>query len=240
MLYLILLWGPSILCAIHASRTGRPFFWLWVLIIAPGLGPAVYFFVEWLPELLGGRTAAKVAQRARETVDPDRAYREAKSALQDVPSVQNQLKFAEVCLETGRYREAEQSYRAGLQGLHADDPTLLHGHARALLELGRAPEALEQLGALQAQGGAQTAAAQLTLARTLDALGDLAAAEASYRFAADRAAGLEAPARLTEFLARTGRSEEAAQWRADLAKRAAKAPPTFRAEARRWVDFAGR
>lgn len=238
LMYLIVLYGPSILCAIHVARTGRPFFWLWIVIIAPGLGPAVYFFVEWLPELLGGRTAAKVARRAREAVDPDRAYREAKAALADVPSVQNQLKFADVCLETRRYGEAEQAYRAGLQGLHADDPTLLHGHARALLELKRAPEALEQLRALEAQGAAQTAAVQLTLARTLDAIGELAAAEASYRYAADRAAGLEAPARLAEFLARTGRTDEAAQWRADLARRAAKAPPTFRAEARRWVEFA--
>lgn len=239
MLYLILLWAPSILCAIHAARTGQPFFWLWVLVIAPGIGPVIYFVVVWLPELLGGRTAIKIAKRARETVDPDRPYREAKAALLDVPSVQNQLKLADVCLETGRHAEAEQHYRAGLQGLHADDPTLLHGHARALIELERPQEALTQLQALQAQGAAQTASVQLTLARTLDALGDARGAEASYRFAAERAAGLEAAARLTEFLARTGRSEEAAQWRADLARRAARVPPTFRDEARRWLSFAG-
>lgn len=239
MLYLILAYAPSLLCAIHAARTGQPFFWLWIVIIAPGLGPAVYFFVVWLPELLGGRTANKLAQTARATIDPDRPYREAKAALDDVPSVQNQLKFTDVCLETGRYAEAEKSYRAGLQGLHADDPTLLHGHARALLELNRPQEALPRLQALQEQGAANTANVQLTLARTLDALGDVAGAEASYRFAAERAAGLEAAARLTAFLARTGRTEEAAQWRADLAKRAARVPPTFRQEARRWVDFAG-
>jgi hypothetical protein len=239
LLYLILVYGPSIVCAIHAARTGRPFFWLFIVIIAPGLGPAIYFFVEWLPELLGGRTANRLARRARETVDPDRAYREAKSALADVPSVQNQLKFADVCMDTGRFAEAEQAYRAGLVGLHADDPTLLHGSARALVELDRPAEALERLHALQAQGAAQSPAVQLTLARTLDALDQRPEAEAAYRFAADRAAGLEAAARLAEFLARTGRTEEAAQWRADLAKRAAKAPPTFRQEARRWLAFAG-
>jgi len=238
MLYLLLLWGPSILCAIHAARTGRPFFWLWILIIAPGIGPLIYFLVEWLPELLGGRTASKLAKRARETVDPDRAYREAKAALEDVPSVQNALKLAEICLETGRFAEAERHFRAGLQGLHADDPTLLHGHAKALIALNRPEEALQALHGLQAQGAAQSPAVQLTLARTLDALGDVANAEASYRFAAERAAGLEAPARLTEFLARTGRAEEAGRWREDLAKRAAKAPAAFRAEARRWLDFA--
>lgn len=238
MPYLVIAYLPSLVCAIHAIRTGRPMFWLWIIIIAPGLGPAVYFFAEWLPELLGGRTARTLGKAAKAAIDPHRAYREAKTALEDIPSVQNRLKLAEACLESARFEEAEGHFREALQGIHADDSTLLVGHARALLELGRPAEALVQLRAVEAQGAPLSPPAQLTLARTLDALGQKEAAETAYRAAAIRVAGLEALARLARFLHKAGKLEEAAVVRQEIDKRAARTPKAFRAEARHWRAFA--
>ena len=238
MPYLILTYLPSLLCAVHIVRTGRPMFWLWIVIIVPGIGPAIYLFVEWLPELLGGRTARKIGQQAKAAIDPDRAYREAKAALADIPSVQNRLKLAEACLLSERFAEAEGHFREALQGIHQDDATLLLGHGRALLELSRPQEALAPLLALEAQGALQAPLAQLTYARTLDALGRRDEAEVAYRAAAIRFAGLEALARLAEFLQRVGKAEEARDARQEIDRRAARTPGPFRNEARRWRAFA--
>ncbi len=238
MPFLILSYLPSVICALHAIRTGRPMFWLWIVIIAPGLGPAVYFFAEWLPELLRGRTARNIGKVAKAAIDPHRAYREAKAALADVPSVQNRLKLAEACLQGERFEEAETHFREALQGIHADDPTLLLGHARALLELDRAQEALARLQTLEALGAPLTAPAQLILARTFDALGHHPEAETAYRAAAIRVAGLEALARLAHFLQRVGQADEAAAVRQEIDKRAARTPAAFRAEARHWRAYA--
>lgn len=235
---LILTYLPSFLCAVHVVRTGRPMFWLWIVIIVPGLGPAIYFFAEWLPDLLRSRTARVIGQQAKAAIDPDRAYREAKAALADIPSVQNRLKLAEACLLSERFAEAEGHFREALQGIHQDDSTLLLGHGRALLELNRPQEALVPLLALEAQGALQAPLAQLTYARTLDALGRRDEAEAAYRAASIRFAGLEALARLAEFLERVGKAQEAQDARQEIDRRAARTPGPFRAEARRWRAFA--
>jgi hypothetical protein len=44
MLYLILTYLPSVVCGIHAVRSGQQMYWLWILVIAPLLGPLIYFF----------------------------------------------------------------------------------------------------------------------------------------------------------------------------------------------------
>ena len=52
MFYMILLYAPSLLCGIHAVRSGRAQTWLWILVIAPGIGPLIYLFavtLGWLP-----------------------------------------------------------------------------------------------------------------------------------------------------------------------------------------------
>ena len=51
----ILLWTLSIAVqvasAVHVVKTGRPYWWLWIIIIAPGIGAAVYFLAEVVPDL---------------------------------------------------------------------------------------------------------------------------------------------------------------------------------------------
>src|SRR5208282_6391240 len=39
----------QIIMAVHALKTGRNWYWLWIIIFFPFLGAAVYFFVEFLP-----------------------------------------------------------------------------------------------------------------------------------------------------------------------------------------------
>jgi hypothetical protein len=138
-----------------------------------------------------------------------------------------------------KFDEAEAVFRDAAQGQFADDPAILMGHAQTLLELKRYDEALTRLQQLRAQGKeGETPAAALAFGRAYEGLKRYDEADGPFRFAADRLPGLEAAARYVAFMARAGRKEDAKTGLAELDRRLAKIPSHFRAEARRWRDYA--
>jgi len=240
-MHFLLLWVPSLLCGLHAIRSGREQPWLWILVIGGPLGAAIYVLGVIVPELLGGRTARRVGQAARQALDPERELREARQALDDTPSMGNRMRVAKASAALGRWADAEMNWRAAAQGQFADDPTVLLGHANALIELERYEEALKPLEALNALGReGQTAYAALAFARAYEGLNRFDDAEPPYRFAADRVPGLEAGARYVAFMAKAGRRGDAQVGLEELDRRLMKIAPPLRPEARRWRDLAAR
>jgi hypothetical protein len=175
---------------------------------------------------------------ARDTLDPTREYRLAKAALDESPTVHNRMRVAAAAAARGRHDEAERLYADAAQGIHADDPALLLGRANALIELGRAPEALPLIEKLGEEQAARSPATVLAQARVYDALGRFAEAESAYQWAAGRLPGLEGLARYAAFLARVGRKNEAADHLAEIDRRIERANPQFRREGRAWRDLA--
>jgi hypothetical protein len=49
----------AIFFAVHAVRTGRPNWWLFLLLSMPMLGSIIYFFAEYLPEMRHTRHGRK-------------------------------------------------------------------------------------------------------------------------------------------------------------------------------------
>ena len=241
MLYLILSYLPSVLCGIHAVRSGRVQPWLWILVIGGPLGAAIYVFAVLVPEWMGGRTARKIGQTARAVLDPERDYRAARAALADAQTVGNRMRLAQAAATLGRWSEAEAAWAECVVGQFADDPVVLLGHANALIELGRFAEALKRLEALSALGKeTDTAPAALAYARAYEGLGRNSEADAPYRFAAGRLPGLEAACRYTAFMARTGRKADAEVALADVERRFQKVNPQLRNLDRPWVDMASK
>jgi hypothetical protein len=222
---------------VHVVRTHQQMYWLWIIIMVPGLGALVYFIAVVLPELMGGTTARRMGAAALGALDPGRAYREAKAAYDDTPTVQNSMKLAEAACGMDRWAEAEGLYATAARGLYADDPALLLGRAHALVELNRPAEALVSLDQLQTQGG-RPPQADLLRARAEHALGHTAAADKAYAVAVERLPGLEALARQAVFLAQTGRKDEAQDLLNEINKRLPKTQAHFRVIARHWRDFA--
>jgi hypothetical protein len=239
ILGLIMTYGLAILLCWHVMRTGRDTFWIWIVLMAPGIGSLVYIALNIIPDIFRGRTAQTVSRVARETLDPHREYREAKAACDDTPTVRNQSRLAAAAMHMGRYDEAESLFRAAAQGVHADDPVLLLGLANALLELNRPADALavlDKLGTDAAHG--RTPAAALALGRAYEDLGRIEDADRALQWAAERLPGFEALARYAAFMARHGRQAEARDIVAELDKRLAKLRGQFRKEAQTWRDFA--
>ena len=236
---LVLIVGFLIAMCVHVVRTGRELFWIWIiLIIFPPVGALVYFIAIVAPELFRGPTARKLGRAAKDTLDPARAYRDAKAAHDMAPTVHNQMKLATAASELGHHAEAEALYAVAMQGVHADDPALLLGRAKALIELGRPAEALPLLEQLTEDKEGQTPQAVLALARALEGLGRAHDANNAYEWAAPRFPGLEGVARQAAFLAREGRRPEAEAALAEIDRRIERANPHFRKEARVWRDFA--
>ncbi len=225
----------AILLCVHAVRTGQQLYWVWIILVFQPLGGVVYFLAIVLPELVGGRTARIVGKAARQTLDPGRDYRAAKAAYDDTPTVANSLRLAQASSAQGRHEDAERLYREAAQGIHAEDPTLLLGHANALIELGRPGEALDVLGKL---GGNPTPPATLALARAYEGLGRTADADSAYNRAVERMPGLEAISRYAAFLARGGQRERAQEMLKEIDRRISRADPTFRKEGRTWRALA--
>jgi hypothetical protein len=229
----------SILLCVHAVRTGREMYWLFIILLFMPIGGLVYAVAILLPELARGPAIRKAGQAARESLDPTRAYREARAAVEETPTVHNQMRLAAAASALGKWAEAEALYAEAAQGVHAEDPALMLGRANALLELGRPGEALALLEKLSAVGDkGRTPQMTLAFARAYDGLGRPAEADPAYEQAAARVPGLEGLARRAAFLARQGRKTEAQEILADIDRRLEKSPPHFRREGRVWRDLA--
>jgi hypothetical protein len=229
----------SIALCVHVVRSNQQIYWIWIILFLQPLGGLVYLVAIVLPELMGGRTARRLGRATRETLDPTRAYRAARAAYDDSPTVANAMRLAQAATAHGRHDEAERLYREAAQGIHAEDPALLLGHANALIELGRSAEALgvlETLGRDEAQGRSPQAA--LALGRAYEGLGRLTEADTAYAWAVERLPGLEAMGRYAAFLARTGHRDRAREMLKEIDRRIDRADPTFRKEGRAWRALA--
>lgn len=238
MLFIILHYAPAVICGVHAVRTNQNMYWLWLLFAGGSVGAAVYFFAVMAPDLAGGRTGRAAAKAAKRLVNPQADYSAALKQLEETPTVGARIKAAQAAEALGRWEDAETQWTLAASGIWADDPVVLSGHARALLELQRFADALEKLEALQEKEGAGKAETALLFARAYEGLGRFEDAEAPYRFAADRVPGLEAGARYVAFMAKTGRHSDAETGLAELNRRLAKISPALRGEGRHWRDLA--
>jgi len=132
--------AAEVLCVTHVVRTGRPFWWIYLIVFAPLVGTIVYLGVEILPGLYRGPTARQVASRVVRVFDPYREVREAWRRLELSPTVQNKTALAQEYLAAGQPQDAVALYRDVLSGIHATDPALMPGLARALFALGTRPK----------------------------------------------------------------------------------------------------
>jgi hypothetical protein len=235
-LYLLGLLFSIALC-VHVVRSGQNMMWLYLILFLSPIGGVIYVLAVLVPQWTGGPTARKAREAARETLDPTRDYRLAKQASDDTPTVHNRMRLAAAAGELGKWEEAESVYRTAAQGVHAEDPALAYGLARALVELGRYAEARPLLEKLEADHP-RTPQTALQLGRVYEGLGLPQQADAPFNYAAARLPGLEGLARQAAFLAHTGRKAEAQEALVEIDKRLARTNARFQKEGRQWRDLA--
>jgi hypothetical protein len=220
---------------VHAVRTGRPSWWLFILISAPLLGSIVYFFSEFLPEQRYSRGGRRAVRAVEAILDPERALREAQLEYERTPSVANRAQLARALQAKGRHAEALQHFQACCEGPYASDRAMLTSYAQAALDAGepvKARGALDRLFA--AHTDARTPEAALLHARAL-ADSDDPAARGAFDAAVTRLDTIEAHCRYGDLLSRQG-DAAAARTQYDAVLAAARvAPPHARELNREWI-----
>lgn len=191
--------------ALHAHRTGRPQFWIYILIFIPLAGSIAYVLFELLPEVANSRRARRVATDIRSVVSPDADWHALRRDAQERDTVEAKSKLARECERKGMWVEAIAVYRQAARGPYVDDPGLLSDLARALLGSGNAEAALTTLDRLRAGNpDYQNQDAHLTYARALETIGREQEARQEYRAIAQYYVGTQARTRYALLLLKLG------------------------------------
>jgi len=235
----LLILGAQVLFVIHVVRTGRPYWWIFLIVMVPLVGILVYLIVEILPGLLGSRGARQAVAGAAKVFDPGRGLREAQRQLAISPSAQNKAVLANEYLRAGQPEPSAALYRKALTGIHATDPALMLGLARALFALGDAHETEVTLERLrEANPGYASPDSHLLYARSLEQQGKTDAALNEYAALVPYYPGQEARARYALLLEKAGRVEEAQRIFEEIRQAIDYGPRHQYREQREWYDLA--
>lgn len=231
----------QIACAVHVVRSGRPLYWIFILLIGSYIGIAIYLIAEVLPGLRHNRAARSLARDVRRKIDPGRDQREASRRLDIADTLDNRRALAEQSLLDGDFARAAELYRVSLKGLYATDPHLMLGLAKAQFGLGEPAETRATLDALiAANPDFRSSDGHLLYARAVEATGDIDAAKHEYDAVVQGHPGEEARARYALLLKREGDEAGAQRLFREILKRADALPRYYRKEQREWIELAKR
>jgi hypothetical protein len=232
----------QITCAVHVIRTGRPMYWIFLLLIGSYIAVAIYLFAEVLPDMRHSRGARRVIRGVHDRIDPERDKRKASRQLDIADTQDNRRRLAEQSLLSGDYQQAAELYRSALKGLYKTDPNLMLGLAKAQFALNQPQQAKQTLDELiAANPDFRSSDGHLLYARTVEASGEVAAALHEYEaVVAGGHPGEEARVRYALLLKRNGELDKADALFAETIKRAKLAPSYYQREQREWIDIAKR
>ena len=229
----------QIICVVHMVRTGRPFWWVWIIIIGSIVGVAVYALTQILPDLQNDPRARQAAKGIVKTINPERDLRRLREELARADTVQNRMRLGAEFLELGEPNEAEAVFRQCLRGLHAEDPDILLALAQAQFAQDKPQETHETLDTLiRANPDYKSPEGHLLYARTLQQLGRDQDALAEYEVLSDSYPGEEARVRKAELLRKLGMEGDARTVLETVLSRSKLAPAFYRKAQREWINRA--
>lgn len=237
-LFSYLPWIVALVAIADVVRIGAPWYWIWIILAFPMVGPAAYFVVVrsgWL----GDR---------RMTMSPDAARRlQARRRLRELNVQLNHWRGPAVLAEAGeellvlgKYEEAEKHFLESREnGAEIDDVNF--GLAQTYQMQGRFVEAVPLLDELvQAKPDAYLGRALLQLGRSLDESGQKERAEQVLRKVLERRTTIEAQVRLARLLLAKNDKAEAQRLLHEVKTDAALLPRYLRREHRAWIWTARR
>ena len=225
--------------AYHALKTGRPYWWLFVIMAFPVMGCVLYYFIEVFPSSRESRKAEKAVRAVAKAWDPERTLREKVADLESCGSVENRVQLAKSCMGHRMYADAATLYRSCLSGVYENDPDIRFGLAEAHLMNGAPSLALELAQKLRASHPAfRKAEVIMVMAKSLEAMERLEDALAQYRHLADIYPGEEGRWRYAAVLSRLNRAPEAREVMERMLRNSERMPDHYRETQGEWLKLA--
>ena len=225
--------------AYHALKTGRPYWWLFVIMAFPVMGCVLYYFIEVFPNSRESRKAEKAARAVAKAWDPERTLREKVADLESCGSVENRVQLARACINSRMYADAASLYRSCLNGVYESDPEIRFGLASAHLLNGSHSEALGIVKKLrETHPTFRTTDVGMTLAKALEGAGELDAALAEYKVLADTYPGEEGRWRYAALLAKLNRGADAQDVLHRMLRNAERMPGHYHEAQGEWLKLA--
>lgn len=225
--------------AIHAIKTNKDSFWVYAILFLPGIGCAVYFFTQVLPELRGAKATKRAQKAFTSTIDPNRDLRQRQRALEISDSLANRLSLADEYFESTKFSEAIEIYQSCLTKDHQHDPDIMLKLATAFFANDQALEAKQTLDELIANNpDFQSADGHLLYARSLEALGKYTDALDEYNVLNQTYPGEEARIRYGLLLLAQDQITEAKAVFNQSLDRERLGEPFYRKRERKWFKIA--
>jgi hypothetical protein len=226
--------------AIHALKTGRPYWWMIIIMSFPVAGCLIYYFIEVFPNSREARKAHRTARNIIKSLTPDADLKKRAEEVEVCGSVDNKMALAVECSAHAMYIEAARLYESCLTGPFAKDGAILFGWATAAIEGANWDKAEAALGHLKEDAPKfRPLEARLLEVRLLEGREQTDAALAAYRELMPQFVGQEARFRYGQLLMRMGKSEAAIEVFNELLAQARRIKSTVEGE-EQWVDGAKR
>ncbi len=104
-------------CLYHIWKTGRPFFWIFVIIFLPVVGCAVYLITQAVQK----NQVEKIQQELTAVINPTKKITDLEAALAFSDTFQNRINLADALLENKQYDAAIGHYKSALVGNFKND-----------------------------------------------------------------------------------------------------------------------
>ena len=224
-------------CLVHVIKTGRPYWWLWIIFMFPGIGLLAYLFLEVRPSVsrLDYRGLLWRLKSSRERIGI------LEQQLAESTTIKNRLLLADELHADGQFDRECAVLAEGLRGAFKDDSQLLMRLAEAHLEAGRTEEAARLLASTtpERSSDAQLQYALLK-ARVAGRQGDTAQATALFEELVAKKKS-EAPRYyFAEYLLAEGKRDQAAALLKDILLQYRRGTPVWRHLERKWFYAARR
>lgn len=221
----------------HVLRTGRPYWWAYVILAFPVGGSLIYYFVEIFPNSREERDARRIARSLVRTLKPDAELKRRAEELEICGSMDNKMALAGECEAVGMYGEAGRLYKSCLNGAYSNDPQILYKLADAELMCEHLAESERLLNQLENEHPAFKVQEINLLRARLKEKTDPSAALELYEELVPVYTGLEAKCRYAALLDTLGHASQARSMFEEVILHAKRFNIQHEVE-REWVRFA--
>lgn len=228
----------QVLMAAHAIKTGRNWYWVWIIMGFPVVGAMVYFFVEVMPEANGANFTLNFDSLLN-LILPGRELKTLEAQVELTHTVENKMALASYYVRKNQPEKAIEIYQSCLQGSFQDNGDLLLDLSVAQYNAGRFHDAVATLQRLNDKKPAyEQIRRELLYARAIDGTGQTAEAKVLFEKIAEKYGGEEASCCLASILEKLGEKDRARAIYQEVVKRTKNLPYHHRKLQMEWIGMA--